>query len=205
MGAVYLAGPRRSGVPAERRGEAPQGGHGQRRHRPPVSYRSPDPGRPRPSPHRQAARRRHLRGRSAVLRHGIRRRRAGRSLLRRPQARHRRAARALLRRLFRGALRAPEPGGSPRPQTEQHPGHRRRDSQAAGLRHRQAAGPGAPGRRGAPDGDGAAADDPGIRQPGAGPGRGDHHRDRRLLPGGGALPSADRSLALPPRRRIWCG
>ena len=36
----------------------------------------------------------------------------------------------------RAPLRPPQPGGPPRPQAAQHPGHRRRRAQAARLRHR---------------------------------------------------------------------
>ena len=163
--------------------------------------RAADPRRARAPQHRAAPRRGHHRGRPSLLRDGARGGRAHRPLLRRAQAPRPGAAEALRGRVLGGAARAPQPGGPPRPQAEQHPGHRRGRSQAPGLRHCQAAQPGG-GRRPLP-GDGAG-DDPGVRQSGAGPRPGDHHRDRRVLPGRHPLRAAHRASPVPgeePRAR----
>ena len=86
-------------------------------------------------------------------------------------ARHRGAPRALPPGLHGRPVRPPEPGHPPRHQAGQRAGHRRRHTQAAGLRHRQAAEPGAGRPDARADRARPAADDAGVRQPRAGPRR----------------------------------
>jgi hypothetical protein len=77
-----------------------------------------------------------------LCRDGAGRRRAHRWLLRVAQAHRARARAAVPPGLCRGELRAPAPHRASRPKAQQHPGHGRRLGEAAGLRHRQAAGGG---------------------------------------------------------------
>ena len=111
----------------------------------------------------------------------------------------------------RRAVRAPEPGHPPRHQAGQRAGHATTASQAARLRHRQAAQSRDGRADDGADGGGAAPDDARVRQPRAGARRDGDHRQRRLLARRAALRAAHRhagptaSPAAPwPTSPAWC-
>ena len=106
----------------------------------PVRRRAAGAGPDGPPQHRPRLRRRHHRGRPAVLRHGAGQRRADHRVLRPPAAAGAGPAGAVRRGLPGGAARPPEGDHPPRPQARQRAGHRgRRPADAEGhrLRRRQ--------------------------------------------------------------------
>ena len=83
-----------------------------------------------------------------------------------------------------GRGRAPQPGGAPRHQAEQHPGDRRRPAPSCSTSASPRCSTGRRRRRPArPHPHQAAPADPRLREPGAGPRRADDHRHRRLPAG----------------------
>ena len=173
---------RRRSIPTAGRDQDHQArdGHGLRAR--PIPARAADSGLARSSAHRAPARRRRDGGRLALLRDGIRRRRADHRLLPTPPAFAQREAEALPQGLLRRAARASETGRPPRPQTEQHPGHRTGNGAPKlldfGIAKLLTPDPGEAHHA---NRDGAADDDARLRQPGTGARAADHDGDRRLF------------------------
>ena len=139
MGTVYRAEPDRTGQAAGG-AEADQDRHGLAGGAGPVRRRAAGAGPDGPPQHRPRLRRRHHRGRPAVLRHGAGQRRAAHRVLRPPAAPGPGPAGAVRGGLPGGAARPPEGDHPPRPEAQQRAGHRgRRPADAEGhrLRRRQ--------------------------------------------------------------------
>ena len=120
--------------------QADQDRHGLARGAGPVRRRAAGAGPDGPPQHRPRLRRRHHRGRPAVLRDGAGQRRADHRVLRPPAASGPGPAGVVRRRLPGGAARPPEGDHPPRPEAQQRAGHRgRRPAHAQGhrLRRRQ--------------------------------------------------------------------
>ena len=107
-----------------------------------------------------------------------------------------RPAQAIPRRLLGGAVRASESGGASRYQGRQHPGDRRRRSQTAGFRNRQADAQRVLDALGGGNASRTAPHDARLRQSGAGSRRTHHHRHRCLFAGRAALQVADRKISV---------
>ncbi len=147
MGTVYRAEPDRTGQAAGG-AEADQDRHGLARRAGPVRRRAAGAGRDGPPEHRPRLRRRHHRGRPAVLRDGAGQRRADHRVLRPPAALGPGPAGAVRLRLPGGAARPPEGDHPPRPEARQRPGHRggrpahaRRSSTSGSPRRRSRSSP----------------------------------------------------------------
>ena len=189
-----------------------QARHGHRGHRAALPARAPDPRRPRAPEHRRPARRRHHRRTGCrTSRWSTSRDSRSSTTATRSAPGHDRAPASVPAGLRGGPVRAPEPDRPPRHQAGQRAGHERRHAQAARLRHRQAAQPGAGRAHARADGSRAAADDARVREPRAGARRAGDDGDRRLLAGRAALRAAHRTAALPPdqpdarrHRARWC-
>ena len=115
MGTVYRAEQIRAGQ-APGGAQADQDRHGLARGPGPVRRRTPGAGPDGPPQHRPRLRRRHHRGRPAVLRDGAGQRRADHRVLRPQAAAGPGSAGAVRRRLPGGAARPPEGDHPPRPQ-----------------------------------------------------------------------------------------
>ena len=120
--------------------EADQDRHGLAGRAGPVRRRAAGAGPDGPPQHRPRLRRRHHRGRPAVLRDGAGQRRADHRVLRPPAAPGPGPAGVVRRRLPGGAARPPEGDHPPRPEARQRPGHRGgrpADPEGHRLRRRQ--------------------------------------------------------------------
>ena len=128
--------------------QADQDRHGLARGAGPVRRRAAGAGLDGPPQHRPRLRRRHHRGRPAVLRDGAGERRADHRLLRPPAAPGPGPAGVVRRRLPGGATRPPEGDHPPRPEAQQRDGHRgrrpahaRRSSTSGSPRRRNSSSP----------------------------------------------------------------
>ncbi len=136
MGTVYRADQTATGQAAGG-AQADQDRHGLARGAGPVRRRAAGAGPDGPPQHRPRLRRRHHRGRPAVLRDGAGQRRADHRVLRPPAAPGPGPAGVVRRGLPGGAARPPEGDHPPRPQAQQRDGHRgRRPAHAQGHRLR---------------------------------------------------------------------
>ena len=153
-------------------------------------------GAPAASQHRPHPRRRPHRGRHPVAGDGVRRRQLADRLLRTQPARPARAPATVPEGLRRRAGGAPAPDRASRPEAGQHPGHPRRRTQAARLRHRTHPA----GRQRGAAGDRTHRDDAGLRQPRAHAPATADHRFRRLFAGRAAVPAAGRHAPVRARR-----
>ena len=185
-----------------RGGEAGALRDGEPRGRRPLRRRAAAPRPPRASRDRPPARRRHRARRSALVRDGARRRAVGDALRRGSWPRRRRPTAPVPRDLRGRRLRAPLAGRASRSQAVEHPGDRRRATEAARLRSCQAPRAAArrrPGwRRCRRHAHRTARADPRLRRARADSRRTGHHDDRRLFAGSHPLRAADRRLASPP-------
>ena len=197
MGTVYRAEQTRAGQAAGG-AEADQDRHGLARGAGPVRRRAPGAGPDGPPQHRPRLRRRHHRGRPAVLRDGAGPGRADHRVLRPAAAPGAGPAGAVRGRLPGGAARPPEGDHPPRPEALQRPGHRgRRPAHPQGHRLRRRQGDRIPAHRPEPGrhrGDRRHAD---VHVAGAGRPVVDGHRhpDRRLRAGRDPLRAAGRLAA----------
>lgn len=161
-----------------------------------LPQRARDPRRAAASGDRATARRRRDRGRRPVPRDGVRGRRVDHRPLPRAPARRGVARAPAARRRRRAGARAPQPGRAPRPQAFEHPGGRRRASDAARLRNRQTGRRRAGGRADRAD---HRADDAGLRGARAVRGPADRRPHGRVPVRRAAVPAALRAPAV--RRR----